>query len=225
MLLPILTSTKHHRFPAVVLLLVLVNAAIFLMTKDDILAAAGQWGFTPGGAAQGSHSCWPQEGRFETFVTHAFLHGGWIHLIGNMWMLAVFGSALETKLGHVRFLALYFVFALAAVLAHGLFQSGPPRPAIGASGAISGVLGCYVALEPRSRVLSIFFLGIVFFFTEIPTLFYVAVWLIIQIDGIQTHLLTSPECRNIAWWAHLGGFAIGGASGLLISALQQRKAA
>jgi len=106
------------------------------------------------------------------------------------------------------------------VLCQGVFQTGPVRPVIGASGAISGVLGCYLALEPRSRVLSLFFLGIVFFVTEVPSLFYAGVWLILQIDGIQTHFLTGPDCRNIAWWAHLGGFAAGVSMGLARKVLE-----
>ncbi len=134
-------------------------------------------------------------------------------------MLLVFGIALESRIGSVRFAALYLAFAILAVLAHAVMQADPTRPVIGASGAISGVLGCYLAKEPRSRVLSVCFLGIVFFLTEVPSLFYGAVWLILQIDAVQSRLLTGPGYQNIAWWAHLGGFSAGVALGIMTNLL------
>jgi membrane associated rhomboid family serine protease len=223
MLLPLLTSTKLHRFPVVVLVLVVVNSAAFLVTRDDVLGAANHWGFVPSAAEGRIMARSPGWDAAYTSVTYAFLHGGWCHLIGNMWMLLVFGMALESRAGHIPFAAAYLAFAILAVGVHAMMQTGAVRPAIGASGAISGVLGCYLALEPRSRVLSVFFLGIIFFLTEIPALFYAAVWLILQIDGIQTRLLTGPECRNIAWWAHLGGFASGMTLGILVEIVKRAR--
>ncbi len=224
MLLPLLTSTKYYRFPTISILLVVANVAVFLMTKHDILGNARQWGFIPDHSTGWVLPFSAQGDRIETLISHAFLHGGWMHLVGNMWMLWVFGSALEVKLGHLRFALAYILCAVGAVIVHGALVSGPPRPAIGASGAISGVLGCYLAMEPRSRVLSVFFLVIIFFFTEIPTAFYVLIWLIIQLDGIQSHVLGSPHCRNIAWWAHIGGFWTGViAAGVFLAARRKNK--
>ena len=102
----------------------------------------------------------------QTVWTHAFLHAGWLHLIGNLWILCVFGIALESRIGSLGLAMLYAIFAIVAVVVHALMQAGPVRPVIGASGAISGLLGCYLALEPRSRVLSMFFVGVPLFLTE-----------------------------------------------------------
>jgi len=213
MLLPLLTSTKVRRVPVVVAVLVIANVAIFLVTHEHIDSAARRWGFTPPDSAGSVGEYLSDPRLLLTVWTHAFLHGGWLHLIGNLWFLCVFGIALESRIGSLRFALLYAIFAGVAVVVHALMQAGPIRPVIGASGAISGLLGCYLILEPRSRVLSIFFVGVPLFLTEVPSLFYVAVWLIIQIDGIQTRFLTGPECANVAWWAHIGGFAAGMAVG------------
>jgi len=209
MLFPLLTSTKLRRLPAVVIGIIVVNLAVFLVTRATLVSCAQDWGFV---AADSVNKTFANLGRvrvLQTVVTHAFLHGGWAHLMCNMWMLAVFGTALETRVGPLRFAALYLLCAVFAVLCQGVLQTGPIRPVIGASGAISGVLGCYLATESRSRVLSLCFLGIIIFVTEVPGFFYAAVWLVLQIDGIQTHFLTGADCRNIAWWAHLGGFCFG----------------
>ena len=221
MLLPLLTSTKLTRFPASVLVLVVINSVVFIVTRDDIVGAADHWGFVSLAGSGSPEIGLPGWSAASTAVTYAFLHGGWGHLIGNMWFLLVFGMALESRMGHLVFVVTYLAFAILAIGVHALMQTGPVRPAIGASGAISGILGCYLASEPRGRVLSLFFLGIICFLTEIPALWYAAVWLIVQIDGIQTRLLTGPECCNIAWWAHLGGFASGIALGILVGIVRR----
>ncbi|MGO9109126.1 MAG: rhomboid family intramembrane serine protease [Thermoguttaceae bacterium] len=184
------------------------------------LLYARDWGFLPADSVSEMLTNLGQLHVLQTMLTYAFLHAGWAHVLCNMWMLAVFGAALEVRIGSPRFAAVYVLCAVFAVLCQGLFHTGPVRPVIGASGAISGVLGCYLALEPRSRVLSLFFLGIVLFVTEVPSLFYAGVWLILQIDGIQTHFLTGPEYRNIAWCAHLGGFVAGATIGIARKALE-----
>jgi membrane associated rhomboid family serine protease len=217
MLLPILTSTRIYRFPFAVVGLIATNAAIFFITRNDALWYAQHWGYVPAESVGQTVGQLLQPSVAKTLVTYAFLHGGWLHLIGNLWMLGVFGLALEAKVGRARFTAMYFLFAVVAVLLHGFLGGHALIPCIGASGAISGVMGCYLAIEPRSRVLSLFFLGFVSFFTEIPCLFYASVWLVFQIDAISTRLLTGPDCGNIAWWAHLGGFVAGLGVGLVMA--------
>jgi membrane associated rhomboid family serine protease len=215
MLLPILTSTRIRRFPLVVTGLIIVNAAIFLVTRDDISGYAQQWGYVPAASIEETVKQLLHSNVALTLITHAFLHGGWVHLIGNLWVLAVFGLALEIEIGSARFAIMYLLFALVAVLLHGFLSGHALIPCIGASGAISGVMGCYLAIKPRSRILSLFFLGFISFFTEIPYLFFVGVWLVFQIDAVSTRLFTGSDCGNVAWWAHLGGFAIGLCVGVL----------
>jgi membrane associated rhomboid family serine protease len=225
MLFPFLTSTRLHRIPVVIVGIVIANVVVFLVTRQTLLSTAQNWGFVTADPVGGTFANLGHIHVLETLVTHAFLHAGWAHLLGNMWMLAVFGAALEMRIGSLPFIIVYVLFGILAVLCQGVFQTGPSGPMIGASGAISGVLGCYLALEPRNRVLSLFFVGIGLFLTEVPSLFYMGVWLFLQIDGIQTHFLTGPDFQHIAWWAHLGGFTAGVCVGLLGKYLESYAAA
>jgi len=216
MLIPLWTSTTLRRFPLVVAVLVVANLALFMATRSQLDAAVERWGFLPPSAADARLPSVQSLRTLQTLVSHAFLHAGWLHLIGNMWVLVVFGIAVESRTGSLVFAGLYLALVVLAIAAHTLLSGGAVRPAIGASGAVSGIIGCYVALEPRSRVLSFLFLGITGILTEVPSLFWVAVWLVLQIDGISSRVLTGPECQNIAWWAHLGGFSAGLAIGVAL---------
>ncbi len=225
MLIPLRTSTKRTRLPVVVALLVVVNVVVFLVTRENLAVAVQRWGFRPPESLEAFLLDSRSLSSLHTILTHAFLHGGWLHLIGNLWMLVVFGVAVESRTGSILFAALYLACVLMAIAAHAALQAGPIRPAIGASGAISGIIGCYIALEPRSRVLSLFFLGVIIFVTEVPSVFYIAVWLVLQIDAISTRVLTGPGCRNIAWWAHIGGFLGGVVLGIGLRLLAKRRQA
>lgn len=220
MLFPFLTSTRLYRFPIVTVGIVVANVVVFFLTRHTLLSTAQNWGFVTADSVGGTFASLGHFHVLQTLVTHTFLHAGWAHLLGNMWMLAVFGAALEMRIGSLPLVIAYVLFGILAVLCQGVFHAGPARPVIGASGAISGVLGCFLALEPRSRVLSLFFVGIGLFLTEVPSLFYMGVWLLLQIDGIQTHFLTGPDFQNIAWWAHLGGFSAGVCVGLVGRSLE-----
>ncbi len=142
---------------------------------------------------------------WTTLVTSMFLHGGWMHLGGNMLYLWIFGDNLEKVMGHARFLLFYLVCGIAAALAHIAFSSGSAVPTVGASGAISGILGGYLVLFPRNRVRVLTRGGIV----AVPAIVVLGFWILIQlINGIGSFAVTT-ETGGVAYVAHVGGFVTG----------------
>jgi len=137
-----------------------------------------------------------------------FLHGGWMHLFGNMWFLYLFGDNVEDAMGHFRFLVFYLLSGLAATAAHIFVNPFSPIPIVGASGAISGVVGAYFLMFPTARVLT---LVPVFFFVDIvllPAVVFIGLWFLFQFwSGLLS--LAVPHMGGVAWWAHIGGFVAG----------------
>jgi membrane associated rhomboid family serine protease len=141
-----------------------------------------------------------------SLFTSMFLHGGWLHLAGNMLYLWIFGNNIEEAMGRVRFVVFYLLCGLGAAAAHILSSAGSTIPIVGASGAISGVLGAYLLLYPRARVLVLIPLG---FFTRlmyIPAGIVLGFWFLLQVFQGS---MTSGEGGGVAWWAHIGGFVFG----------------
>ncbi len=141
-----------------------------------------------------------------SLFTSMFLHGGWMHLIGNMWYLWIFGDNIEHAMGRVRFLLFYMFSGLAASLCHGLANPGSTIPTIGASGAISGVLGAYVLLYPRAQVLVLIPLGILTRLIHVPAVLALGLWFLLQ---LFSGTLSASQGGGVAWWAHVGGFIAG----------------
>ena len=140
------------------------------------------------------------------FFSYMFLHGGWFHLLGNMWFLYIFGDNVEDRLGPSRFIAFYILSGIAAVLIHLATNWHSRLPTIGASGAIAGVMGAYFLLFPRSRVLTmvpIFFFPLLF---ELPAVFFLGYWVLIQLLYAS---VSHGQAGGVAWWAHIGGFIFG----------------
>ncbi len=148
-------------------------------------------------------------GAYLTFLTHLFLHGGWVHFLGNMWTLWIFGDNVEDRLGHVRFLLFYLLCGLAAALVHIYFHPHSTIPTIGASGAISGVLGAYFVMFPLARVIVMIPIFIFPFFFEVPAVLYLGYWYLIQIFSGTLSLALPGHVGGVAWWAHVGGFLAG----------------
>jgi rhomboid family protein len=146
------------------------------------------------------------ERTWFTPLTSMFLHGGWFHLIGNMWFLWVFGNNVEDSMGHFRFLAFYLLCGLAAAAAQTLVNPSSAIPMVGASGAISGVMGAYIVLYPRVRVHMLVFLGIFITRIVVPAYLMLGYWFLLQIVGGG---LASEEGGGVAFWAHAGGFIAG----------------
>jgi len=147
--------------------------------------------------------------NYWPFITHMFIHGGWLHLIGNMWFLWIFGDNVEDRMGHLRFVVFYLACGLAAALSNIVINPGATMPMIGASGAISGVMGSYLLLFPAARVITlipIFFWPLI---VEIPAFFFVGLWFCMQVLSGTYSLLAPQIGGGIAWWAHIGGFVAG----------------
>jgi membrane associated rhomboid family serine protease len=141
-----------------------------------------------------------------TIFTSMFVHGGLLHIAGNMLYLAIFGNNIEEAMGHVRYLVFYLVCGVAAALTLAFMDPGALIPMIGASGAISGVLGAYLLLYPRARVTVIVPLGIIFWPFRLSAFWVVGLWFLLQ---LLSAMFTDPAQPGVAWWAHIGGFAAG----------------
>ena len=145
----------------------------------------------------------------HTLLTSMFMHGGWMHLIGNMWFMWVFGNNVEDSMGHWRFAVFYVLCGLAAAFGQVLVDPSSAIPMVGASGAIGGVMGAYIVLYPRVHVHMLIFLGFFFFTIAVPAVFMLGYWFFIQIVGGFGSLGNSGG--GTAFWAHVGGFVAGAA--------------
>ncbi|MBM4326079.1 MAG: rhomboid family intramembrane serine protease [Deltaproteobacteria bacterium] len=141
--------------------------------------------------------------------TSVFMHGGWLHVIGNMWFLWIFGDNVEDRLGHFRFLIFYLMCGIGASIAHVMFHPGSNIPTIGASGAISGVLGAYLVSFPHSRVLTLLIIFVIIRLVEIPAFLFLILWFVFQFVSGTAEIGSSQETGGVAYWAHMGGFVIG----------------
>jgi membrane associated rhomboid family serine protease len=154
--------------------------------------------------------------NLETLLTSAFLHGGWMHLIGNMLFLWVFADNIEAAIGSFRFAFFYIVGAIVAALAHTAFNLGSVVPCVGSSGAIAAVLGAYLVMFPASKVRILVFL--IFFFPRftVPAFIFLGIWIVQQfISGFGSlGLETADSGGGVAWFAHIGGFVFGAIMGL-----------
>jgi membrane associated rhomboid family serine protease len=141
-----------------------------------------------------------------TVFTSMFMHGGWMHLIGNMLYLWIFGNNVEDAMGHVRFVIFYLLCGVLAFLAHAMGDTSSQIPTVGASGAISGVLGAYLLLHPRARVLVLIPLGFFIYTTRLPAALVLGFWFVLQLINSSA---TSGGQGGVAWGAHIGGFVAG----------------
>lgn len=140
------------------------------------------------------------------FFTNMFLHGGWGHLIANMWVLFIFGDNVEDRMGKIKYFLFYILCGLIASLTHFVLHRNSPIPAIGASGAISGIMAAYMFMFPRSTIVSIVPIFIIPLLVPIPAIIYVGIWFLGQLLSGATSLMLSSNATGIAFWAHIGGF-------------------
>jgi membrane associated rhomboid family serine protease len=170
-----------------------------------------QFGLVP---ARYSHPDWAQWLGFAAddywpFLTSMFLHGGWAHIIGNMWTLWIFGDNVEDRMGRLRFLVFYLATGFAAGLTHWFTNVDSTIPTVGASGAIAGVLGAYFILFPYSRIIVLFPVLFLPFFFELPASVYLLFWFLSQVFSGTLAGLGPEDVGGVAWWAHIGGFVAG----------------
>jgi membrane associated rhomboid family serine protease len=211
---PIRSAVPYRYPPVVTWALILANCGVFFMQLglrpaelEDLLF---QLGVVPArylALFSGTDDFTPAD--LLPFFTMMFLHGGWLHLILNMWFLWLFGPAIEDRLGHGRYLAFYLICGVIAAIAHIVTNPTSTEPAIGASGAIAGVLGCYMRLFPLARVIVLVPIIIIPLFFEIPAFVFVGFWFLIQILQGTVALALPSTGESVAWWAHVGGFVAG----------------
>ena len=150
-------------------------------------------------------------GGYLPFLSNIFLHGSLFHILSNMWMLWLFGPGIEDRLGHVRYLVFYLLCGVGASAAHAFVNASSPIPALGASGAIAGIMGAYMRLFPLSRMLVVVPVFIFPFFFEMHASLFVGIWFAIQLiqglGGLLSGVMSITG--GIAWWAHIGGFVVG----------------
>lgn len=151
----------------------------------------------------------PWSAQAVTLVSATFLHAGWVHLAGNLLYLLVFGPAVESRLGHRAFLMVYLAAGAVGALTHTLLHPSSAVPLVGASGAIAGVLGAHLVLEPRTKVTTIVPAMVVFEIAALPAAFVIALWFLAQLASGLAPVATQAEAASVAWFAHVGGFAAG----------------
>lgn len=194
--------------PIVSYTLIGLNVAVFLyqitLQPAQLQNFVFEFGAVPGTILQG-------EG-WSTLLTSMFLHGGWMHLIGNMMFLWVFADNIEAVVGNRNFFLFYVLGGLAASAAHIFFNPDSLIPAVGASGAISAVLGAYLVVFPHSRIKTLVF----YFFISIPALVFLGLWIFQQLVSGIGSLNVEAEGAGVAWWAHIGGFVFGVLAGYFI---------
>jgi len=143
---------------------------------------------------------------FRPFFTNMFLHGGWGHLIANMWVLFIFGDNVEDRMGKVRYFLFYILCGLIASLTHFILHRNSLVPAIGASGAISGIMAAYMMMFPKSTIISFIPIFIIPLFLPVPAVVFIGIWFLGQLLSGTTSLMLSSNATGIAFWAHIGGF-------------------
>lgn len=220
-MLPIRDDTPRSTTPFINYFLIVLNLAVFLYqwTLGPRLDANFEYHFAliPHHVESWLTGSVPASVAFVPFFSSMFLHGSWIHVIANMWFLAIFGDNVEDRLGHFGYLLFYLVCGLGANVAHFVFNFLSPVPTVGASGAIAGVMGAYFVLYPRARVLTWW----IFFVFWLPAWLVLGYWFIAQLlSGAASIFTSSSGAGGVAFWAHVGGFLCGV---LLIKLLPVRK--
>jgi membrane associated rhomboid family serine protease len=198
--------------PVVTRVLIALNVIAFvyeLMLGPHLRAMFMTFGLVPARiqmALAGETAAIP---AFATALTSMFLHAGWLHLIGNMWYLWIFGDNVEDRLGRVRFLLFYIGAGLASGFLHVFFNGDSRIPTVGASGAIAGVLGAYLTMFPRARVITLVPFIVFFQVMALPAVVVLGLWFVFQFFSGALSLASTTGTGGTAWWGHIGGFAFG----------------
>jgi membrane associated rhomboid family serine protease len=192
-------NSARRTFPAVNYLLIAVNFLMFFVELDGGGEFVTSWAFVPARFSAGP------AGDAPTIFTAMFMHAGWMHLLGNMLYLWIFGDNVEDRLGHVRYLVFYLLCGIAATFAQFAFASGSSIPNLGASGAIAGVLGAYIVMFPQGRVNVLVLRGVV----TMPALVVIGLWIVLQLFSGVGSIAAAGQTGGVAYLAHIGGFVAG----------------
>ncbi|MFQ6018210.1 MAG: rhomboid family intramembrane serine protease [Kiloniellaceae bacterium] len=228
-MIPVRTSVEVDETPGAVIGLIVANVAVFLVQvglPDGLRETfIYQYALVPARYTQPefARELGLDPGNYLPLLTNTFMHGGLAHLTVNMWTLWLFGRALEERLGTLRFIGFYLLCGALASLAHLAFNLYSAVPALGASGAIAGILGGYTLLYPRAKIA---LLTLVLFFPatfQLPAVVYTAIWFVLQVAQGVAQLAAPEPAGGIAWWAHIGGF-LGGVALIMLLGTPQRRA-
>ena len=205
-MIPLRDSTRSGSFPLITICLIAINTLVFYYSvslgEDGMNRLAYTYGLVPA-YYMNYQVPWLD---YLAFITNTFLHGSWMHLIGNMWILWLFGDNVEDKMCKSGFLAFYLTCGLLASLTHFAFNISSDVPVVGASGAVAGVMGAYFVMFRKAKVLT--FIP-PFFLFNFPAWIYLGFWVLSQMYGGATGLLTVGNEQQVAFWAHIGGFFAG----------------
>jgi membrane associated rhomboid family serine protease len=203
-MIPLRDVIPSRTFPALVIAIIVLNAFAFLfeqtLSDRELALFVRVYGVVPASFT------------WSSVFTSMFLHGGWMHILGNMLFLWIFGDNVEDRLGHGRFVAFYLLCGTVAALAHVMSEPGSLIPTIGASGAVAGVMGAYFVLYPHSRILTLLPLFIFWQVIEVPAVLFLGLWFALQLfSGVGTMLMATQgaPAGGIAFWAHVAGFVAG----------------
>jgi membrane associated rhomboid family serine protease len=229
-MIPLRDANPTRRTPIVTLALIIACFVVFAYELGRLGsggtaaldAFVSEWGIVPAELT----AAWESGARLVdeamTLITSQFLHGGWLHLLGNLLFLWIFGNNVEDRLGRIGFLGFYLVGGAIAGLTQVAIAPASTIPTIGASGAIAATLGAYLVLFPRARITSLVFLGFFYQLIDVPAVVVLAFWFLLQlIDGIASLGVTDAS-GGVAFFAHIGGFVFGAGVGLLIRAAGRR---
>ncbi len=205
-MIPLYDTLRSRRFPIINWMLILLNGMVFYyelkLGEESLFRFIHTWGLVPSQLASSPAETW------LTVFTSMFLHGGWFHILSNMWVLFIFGDNVESRMGSGRYLLFYLACGIAAALMQTYLSLASTTPMIGASGAIAGVLGAYLILFPRSRIASLVPIFFIFTIVEVPAVLFLGFWFVSQLfSGWQA--LLGADASSVAWWAHIGGFIFG----------------
>lgn len=213
-MIPLRSSERTYTPARVTLALITVNAAVFFFELSLAPWARERFIY--------QYGLIPDRFHFSALITCMFLHGGWLHILGNMWFLWIFGKGIEDLIGHWRYLLFYMACGLAAGLVHTAVNLDSNVPTIGASGAIAGVMGAYLIKFPRARIVTLVPIFVFLTTLEIPAVFLLLYWFALQFfsgyGSIAGHVYGGD---NTAWFAHVGGFIAGMLMILLLPAQQR----
>lgn len=202
-MIPLKDVIPSRTVPFVTIALIVLNSLVFLFEvslPDPVLEGFFRL-----------YGVVPADFTVMTALTSMFLHGGWLHFLGNMLYLWIFGDNVEDQLGHGRFLLFYLICGVAAALAHVFMNPDSLAPTIGASGAIAGVMGAYFVLYPHSRILALLPLFVYWEVIEVPAIFFLGIWFVMQFfSGVGSIAMRAPASSGgVAFWAHVAGFLAG----------------
>lgn len=205
-MIPLRDHEPSGIFPTVTIFILALTVAVFLLelASPDLDAFISQWSLIP------AHVSWGNPLTWYPFLTAAFLHAGFLHILGNMWFFRIFGDNVEAALGRIKFILFYLAGGVIAFITQYALMPNAVVPILGASGAVAAVLGFYIVRFPHNKVTTLIPLGFFITTANLPSVFVLALWFVIQLlSGTADIVSGTAVGAGVAWWAHVGGFVFG----------------